>query len=623
MSAPKPKIKKIHASDKLPEAARTMTGAEMVVKAMVAEGTDTIFGYPGGAVLPLYDAIFRQNELRHILVRHEQAATHAAEGYARSTGKVGAVLVTSGPGATNAVTGLTDAMMDSIPLVCITGQVPSHLIGSDAFQEADTTGITRACTKYNYLVKDVNDLGRIVHEAFHIARSGRPGPVVIDVPKNILNATGSYAGKAVERKSYQPRIMGDEKMVERAIELMASAKRPIFYVGGGLVNSGEEACETLRELVRLTGFPITQTLMGLGAFPGSDPQFLGMLGMHGSLEANMAMHGCDVMINLGARFDDRVTGKLEAFSPKSKKIHVDIDPSSINKNVRVQVPIVGDVGLVLKQMLTVWKKKFPAARRVVASGNRPSSPKAGSDAAVFSRSACEDWWKQIDGWRAKQSFSYHQPAKGVIKPQHALARLDKAMRGKDFYITTDVGQHQMWAAQYITYDKPHRWMTSGGLGTMGYGLPAAMGVQIAHPEKLVVCVSGEASVQMNIQELSTIKQYRLPVKLFILNNHYMGMVRQWQEMFHGGRYAESYCDSLPDFVMLAKSYGIAGLRCDKLSDVDDCIAEMIKIKGPVVVDMQVDQNENVYPMIPAGAAHNEIVLGAGDRNDGKLDKNQV
>ena len=596
------KIKPSKALIKAPAESRSMNGAEIVVKAIVDEGTDTIFGYPGGAVLPLYDAIFKQNELRHILVRHEQAATHAAEGYARATGKVGAVLVTSGPGATNAVTGLTDAMMDSIPLVCITGQVPSHLIGSDAFQEADTTGITRACTKYNYLVKDVNDLGHIVHEAFHIARTGRPGPVVIDVPKNILNAAGAYAGKSQQmRKSYQPRIMGDEKMVERAVDLMASAKRPVFYVGGGLVNSGEEACETLRELVRLTGFPITQTLMGLGAFPGSDKQFLGMLGMHGSLEANMAMHDCDVMINLGARFDDRVTGRLDAFSPKSKKIHVDIDASSINKNVHVAVPIVGDAGLVLKQMITLWKKKRPQLDKAALSG----------------------WWKQIDGWRAKKSFSYVQPAKGAIKPQHALARLDHAIRGKDFYITTDVGQHQMWAAQYITYDKPHRWMTSGGLGTMGYGLPAAMGVQIAHPEKLVVCVSGEASVQMNIQELSTIKQYRLPVKVFILNNHYLGMVRQWQEMFHGGRYAESYCDSLPDFVMLAKAYGIAGLRCDKLSDVDDCIKEMLKIKGPVVVDMQVDQNENVYPMIPAGAAHNEVLLGAKDRDDGKLDKNQV
>jgi len=581
--------------------AREMTGAEMVIKAMVDQGCDTLFGYPGGAVLPVYDALFKQNQLRHILVRHEQAATHAAEGYARSTGKVGAVLVTSGPGATNAVTGLTDALMDSIPMVCITGQVPSHLIGSDAFQEADTVGITRSCTKYNYLVKDINDLGRIMHEAFHVARTGRPGPVVVDVPKNILNMTGSYYGKnGYERISYQPRIKGDERQVEKAIALMAEAKKPIFYVGGGLINAGEEACETLTQLVRATGFPITTTLMGLGAYPSSDRQWLGMLGMHGSLEANMAMHDCDVMICIGARFDDRVTGKLDMFSPRSKKIHVDIDPSSIHKNIRAHVPIVGDAGLVSLQLLTAWKKAKPKQ----------------------DKKAHAEWWKQIDGWRAKKSFSYKM-SKDIIKPQYALERLNTALQQtKDFYISTDVGQHQMWAAQYLKFDKPHRWMTSGGLGTMGYGMPCAMGVQVAHPDAPVVCVTGEASWLMNMQELSTIKQYRLPVKVFILNNRYMGMVRQWQQMFHGCRYSESYMDSLPDFVKLAESFVIAGMRCEKVSEVDTTIKKMLSIKGPVLVDMLVDQNENVYPMIPAGAAHNEILLGpeSGER---KLDKNQV
>jgi acetolactate synthase-1/2/3 large subunit len=578
-----------------------MTGAEMVIRAIAEQGTETVFGYPGGAVLPLYDALFKQNRLRHILVRHEQAATHAAEGYARSTGKVAAVIVTSGPGATNAVTGLTDALMDSIPMVCITGQVPSHLIGSDAFQEADTTGITRSCTKYNYLVRDVNDLGRIIHEAFHIARSGRPGPVVVDVPKNILNQSGLYYGKTgFERKSYNPVRTGDAKQVEKAIELMASAKRPVFYIGGGVINSGELACEALTALIRMTGFPVTSTLMGLGAYPSSDPQFLRMLGMHGSLEANMAMHDCDVMICIGARFDDRVTGKLGGFSPASKKIHVDIDASSINKNVQVHVPIVGDAGVVIKQMLSAWKALKPATNK----------------------KALADWWKQIEGWRAKHSFSYGK-SDSVIKPQYALERLAVALRKQDYYITTDVGQHQMWAAQFLPFDKPQRWMTSGGLGTMGYGMPCAMGVQIAHPDNPVVCVTGEASLMMNIQELSTIKQYRLPVKVFILNNQCMGMVRQWQEMFHGGRYSESYMESLPDFVKLAEAHGIKGLRATKVSEVDGAIREMLKTDGPVVLDMRVDAKENVYPMIPAGAAHNEIVLGPEGRNDGKLDKNQV
>ncbi len=578
-----------------------ITGAEMVVRAIADQGTDTVFGYPGGAVLPIYDALFKQNRLRHILVRHEQAATHAAEGYARSTGKVAAVIVTSGPGATNAVTGLTDALMDSIPMVCITGQVPSHLIGSDAFQEADTTGITRSCTKYNYLVRDVNDLGRIVHEAFHIARTGRPGPVVVDVPKNILNSPGLYYGKSgFERKSYNPQREGDARQIEKAIDLMAHAKRPVFYVGGGLINAGDLACEALTAFIRMTGFPVTTTLMGLGAFPGSDPQCLQMLGMHGSLEANMAMHDCDVMICIGARFDDRVTGKLEGFSPKSKKIHVDIDASSINKNVRVHVPVVGDAGVVVKQMMTAWKAR-----------------KAQPD-----RSALAAWWKQIEGWRAKKSFSYRM-SQDVIKPQYALERLYQAIKKRDFYATTDVGQHQMWAAQFLKFEQPRRWMTSGGLGTMGYGMPCALGAQIAHPEKTVVCVTGEASLMMNIQELSTLKQYRLPVKVFILNNRYMGMVRQWQEMFHGGRYSESYMDSLPDFVKLAEAYGIKGLRATKVGEMDNVIKEMLAHDGPVVVDVMVDQHENVYPMIPAGAAHHEIVLGPDGRNDGKLDKNQV
>ena len=572
--------------------AKEASGAEIIVKALVNEDVDVIFGYPGGAVLPVYDALFKQNSLRHILVRHEQAATHAAEGYARSTGKVGVVLVTSGPGATNAVTGLTDALLDSIPLVCITGQVPTHLIGSDAFQEADTTGITRSCTKYNYLIKDAEDIGRIIHEAFHIARSGRPGPVVIDIPKNLMNQMAEYRGKEkVNRPSYNPKAHADPMQVEKAVALMASAKRPVFYIGGGVINSGLQACEALKELVHLTGFPATCTLMGLGAFPGTDPQFIGMLGMHGSLEANMCMAECDVMVNIGARFDDRVTGRLDAFSVKSKKIHVDIDPSSINKNVRVHVPIVGDAGDVIKQMLALWKQH-----------------KATPDLS--------EWRTKIETWRARKSFSYKQGDK-IIKPQYALERLYELTKSQSAYVTTDVGQHQMWAAQFIKYDKPNHWMTSGGLGTMGYGMPAAVGVQIAHPEELVVCVTGEASIMMNIQELSTIMQYRLPLKIFILNNRYMGMVRQWQEMFHGSRYSESYMESLPDFVKLAEAYGMKGLRCENPADVDKTIKEMIATKGPVIVDMLVDQNENVYPMIPAGAAHYELVLGP-EENKGEI-----
>jgi len=580
------------------QAATDITGAEIIVKSLINEDVDTIFGYPGGAVLPVYDALFKQNQLRHILVRHEQAATHAAEGYARSTGKVGVVLVTSGPGATNAVTGLTDAMLDSIPLVCITGQVPTHLIGSDAFQEADTTGITRSCTKYNYLVRTIEDLPGIMHEAFHVARTGRPGPVVVDIPKNIMNQLTAYAGKPeINRSSYCPQFKADPAQVEKAVALMATAKRPVFYVGGGVINAGEEACAKLVKLVKMTGFPITNTLMGLGAYPGTDKQFIGMLGMHGSLEANMCMAECDVMINIGARFDDRVTGRLDAFSVNSKKIHVDIDPSSINKNVRVHVPIVGDAGDVIEQMITLWQQEKP-------------------------KNDLADWWKKIDAWRGKKSFSYKQ-GKDIIKPQHVLDRLNALTKKDTTYVTTDVGQHQMWAAQFLTFDKPHHWMTSGGLGTMGYGLPSAMGVQIAHPDALTVCVTGEASILMNIQELSTLMQYRLPVKILILNNRYMGMVRQWQEMFHGNRHSSSYMESLPDFIKLAEAYGMTGLRCDKVDEVDATIKKMIDTPGPVIVDMLVDQNENVYPMIAAGAAHYQLVMGPEDRDDAKLDKSQV
>ena len=570
-----------------------LTGAGIVIRALLDQGVDVIFGYPGGAVLPLYDELFKQNALRHILVRHEQAAVHAAEGYARSTGKVGVVLVTSGPGATNAVTGLTDALMDSIPVVCLTGQVPTHLIGNDAFQEADTTGITRPCTKHNYLVKNVADVGRVIHEAFYVARSGRPGPVVVDLPKDVLQAKHAYSGgsggASVRHKSYNPQVKGDAKHIEEAIELMARAKRPLFYCGGGVINSGPAASQLLTQFIRLTGFPCTLTLMGLGAFPASDPQFLGMVGMHGFYESNMAMHDCDVMINIGARFDDRVTGKLAAFSPHSKKIHVDIDRSSINKNVRVDLPIVGDVGRVLEDMIKIWK-----AKQV-----QPDTK------------ALKAWWAQIEQWRARKCLTYRNSTT-VIKPQFALERLYAAIKDKDFYITTEVGQHQMWAAQFLRFDKPNHWMTSGGLGTMGYGLPAAAGVQIAHPDALVIDVAGEASILMNIQEMSTVVQHRLPVKIFILNNQWMGMVRQWQELMHGGRYAESYTDSLPDFVKLAEAFGAVGLRAEKAGDVDGVIKEMIKVKRPVIVDVAVDQKENCFPMIPSGAAHNEMLLGPDD-----------
>ena len=576
-------------------ATEPMTGAEMVIKALVDQGVDVVFGYPGGAVLPIYDALFKQNRLRHILVRHEQAAVHAAEGYARSTGKVGAVLVTSGPGATNAVTGLTDALMDSIPLVCLTGQVPTHLIGNDAFQEADTTGITRPCTKHNYLVKQIGDLARVLHEAFYVARTGRPGPVVVDLPKDVLFATGAYTPlESVKHKTYRPQTKPDPKRIEEAIDLMAGAKRPIFYGGGGIINAGDRASALFKELVQLTGFPCTLTLMGLGAYPASDRQFLGMLGMHGNYEANLAMHGADVMINIGARFDDRVTGRVNAFSPGSKKIHVDIDPSSVNKNVHVDLAVIGDAAEVLAELIRTWK-----ARRI-----KPDVQ------------ALDRWWQQINEWRKRDCLRYRN-SDTIIKPQYALERLYALTRGHDTYITTEVGQHQMWAAQYLKFEQPRHWMTSGGLGTMGYGLPAAIGVQIAHPGALVIDVAGEASILMNIQEMSTAMQYRLPVKVFILNNQYMGMVRQWQELLHGGRYSESYTESLPDFVKLAEAFGGVGLRASKPSEVDGVIREMLAVDDrPVIVDVAVDQLENCFPMIPSGAAHNEMLLGPDDRTAG-------
>jgi acetolactate synthase I/II/III large subunit len=564
----------------------TMTGAEMVIRALQDQGVEHIFGYPGGAVLPIYDALFHQEKVKHVLVRHEQGAVHAAEGYARSSGKVGVVLVTSGPGATNAVTGLTDAMMDSIPIVCITGQVPTHLIGSDAFQECDTVGITRHCTKHNYLVKSIEDLPRVLHEAFYVASNGRPGPVVVDLPKDIQFKTGSYARPlSNQHKTYRPAVKGDMDKIRTAVDLMARAKRPVFYTGGGVVNSGPQAAALLRELVRLTGFPITSTLMGLGAYPASDRQFLGMLGMHGTYEANLAMHDCDVMINIGARFDDRITGRLDAFSPYSKRIHVDIDPSSINKNVKVDIPIVGDCAHVLEDMVRLWRQTAPQVDKV----------------------ALKEWHEKIDGWRARNCLAY-RPSADTIKPQYAVQRLYELTKGRDTYVTTEVGQHQMWAAQYFKFEDPNRWMTSGGLGTMGYGLPAAIGTQLAHPKALVIDIAGEASILMNMQEMSTAVQYRLPVKIFILNNEYMGMVRQWQELLHGGRYSQSYSESLPDFVKLAEAYGGVGMRCDKPADLDAAIREMIDIDRPVIFDCIVDKTENCFPMIPSGKAHNEMLL---------------
>ena len=572
-------------------------GAEILLRALKDQGVEVIFGYPGGAVLPIYDAIFNQNSIRHILVRQEGGAVHAAEGYARSTGKVGVVLVTSGPGATNAVTGLADALMDSIPVVCLTGQVPTHLIGNDAFQEADTTGITRPATKHNYLVKRSEDLARVVHEAFYVARSGRPGPVVIDLPKDILIAPAPYTEAADGHRSYRPRTEPNPEDIRRAVALLKNAKRPIIYAGGGVINSGPHASESLRQLIAATGFPVTNTLMGLGSCPASDPRFLGMLGMHGTYEANLAMHGCDVMLAIGARFDDRVTGRLNAFSQGSRKIHIDIDPSSLNKNVPVEVAIVSDAGKGIDALLAAWK----------------------ADPTPVDAVALTSWWRQIDEWREKKCLAYTQDMTpgAIIRPQYAIQRLYEITRAikKDIFITTEVGQHQMWAAQYFHFDRPNHWMTSGGLGTMGYGLPAAMGVQIAHPDALVIDIAGEASVLMNIQEMGTLAQYRLPVKVFILNNEYMGMVRQWQELLHGGRYSESYSAALPDFVKLADAFHAKGLRARTVDELDAVILEMLESDTAVIADIAVDPKENCFPMIPSGAAHNDMILGVGSESD--------
>jgi len=575
------------------------SGAEIVFKCLEDQKVKHIFGYPGGAVLPLYDELKNHPSIKHILVRHEQGAGHAAEGYARSTGKPGVVLVTSGPGATNVVTALTDAYMDSVPLVCISGQVPTHLIGTDAFQECDTTGITRPCTKHNWLVKDINDLPRIMHEAFEVATTGRPGPVLVDIPKDIQFAKAKYfKAKKAKKEKKKSSTRFNQKDIDQLVDLMKKASKPVFYTGGGVINSGPRASELLRELVSLTGFPITSTLQGLGAYPGDDNQFLGMLGMHGTYEANNAMHDCDLLINIGARFDDRITGKIDEFSPKSKKVHIDIDPSSINKIVKVDLSIVGDVSDVIISTTKTLKKK----NLNLGKSNKQKISK---------------WWQQIQKWRTKQSLSFIN-SDTVIKPQHAVQRLYELTKNQDTYITTEVGQHQMWAAQHYKFNKPNRWMTSGGLGTMGYGLPAAVGVQVAHPEKLVVDIAGEASILMNIQEMSTAVQYNLPVKIFILNNQYMGMVRQWQELLHEKNYSESYSKALPDFVKLAEAYGCVGIRADNPDELDDKIQEMINTEGPVIFDCHVDQNENCYPMIPSGKPHNQMLLGLKDQTENKI-----
>ena len=577
---------------------KLLSGAEIVFKSLEDQNVEFIFGYPGGAVLPIYDELKNHKSIKHILARHEQGAGHAAEGYARSSGKPGVLLVTSGPGATNAVTALTDAYMDSVPVVCISGQVPTHLIGTDAFQECDTTGITRPCTKHNWLVKDVNDLAEIMHKAFEIATTGRPGPVLVDIPKDIQFNKGVYKSKKIKTSK---NLNGSKlnkvnlKDLDKFIEMMKNSSKPIFYSGGGVINSGPKASELLRELVSLTGFPITSTLQGLGAYPGDDPQFLGMLGMHGTYEANNAMHDCDLMINIGARFDDRITGKIDEFSPKSKKIHIDIDPSSIGKNVKVDLAITSDVSELLQNLINRFKEK----NKNFINSNKQKTSK---------------WWEQINKWREKKSLNFIN-SKETIKPQHAVQRLYELTKDQDTFITTEVGQHQMWAAQHYKFNKPNRWMTSGGLGTMGYGLPAAIGVQVAHPKKLVVDIAGEASILMNMQEMSTAVQYRLPVKIFILNNEYMGMVRQWQELLHDKNYSESYTEALPDFVKLAEAYGAVGIRAKTPDELDEKIKEMINSDQPVIFDCLVDKQENCYPMIPSGKPHNQMLLGPEDEKD--------
>jgi len=578
---------------------KLISGAEIVFKCLEDQKVEHIFGYPGGAVLPIYDELKNHPSIKHILVRHEQGAGHAAEGYARSTGKPGVVLVTSGPGATNVVTALTDAYMDSVPIVCISGQVPTHLIGTDAFQECDTTGITRPCTKHNWLVKDINDLPRIMHEAFEVATTGRPGPVLVDIPKDIQFAKAKYF-KTKKKIKLKAKSLNAFKQsdIDQLVDLMKKASKPVFYTGGGVINSGPKASELLRELVSITGFPITSTLQGLGAYPGDDNQFLGMLGMHGTYEANNAMHDCDLLINIGARFDDRITGKIDEFSPKSKKVHIDIDPSSINKIVKVDLSIVGDVSEVIKSTTKTLKKK----NLNLEKSNKQKISK---------------WWQQIQKWRIKQSLNFVNSNK-IIKPQHAVQRLYELTKNQDTYITTEVGQHQMWAAQHYKFNKPNRWMTSGGLGTMGYGLPAAIGVQVAHPKKLVVDIAGEASILMNIQEMSTAVQYNLPVKIFILNNQYMGMVRQWQELLHEKNYSESYSKALPDFVKLAEAYGCVGIRAEDPDELDEKIEEMINTDGPVIFDCHVDQDENCFPMIPSGKPHNQMLLGPKDQEENKI-----
>ncbi len=575
------------------------SGAEIVFKCLEDQDVEFIFGYPGGAVLPIYDELKNHSSIKHILVRHEQGAGHAAEGYARSSGKPGVVLVTSGPGATNVVTALTDAYMDSVPLVCISGQVPTHLIGTDAFQECDTTGITRPCTKHNWLVKDIKDLSKILHEAFHVATTGRPGPVLIDIPKDIQFAKTNYAKPKKEKKlNGKLHNKFSQNEIDELVNLISKAKKPVIYTGGGVINSGPKASETLREFVRLIGFPITSTLQGLGAFPGDDNQFIGMLGMHGTYEANNAMHDCDLLINIGARFDDRITGKIDEFSPKSKKVHIDIDPSSINKIIKVDLAIVGDVNEVLKTVI----KKINKKQNDLKNSNKQNISK---------------WWEQIQKWRTKDSLGFINSDE-TIKPQHAVKRLYELTKNQDTFITTEVGQHQMWAAQHYKFNKPNRWMTSGGLGTMGYGLPAAVGVQIAHPDKLVIDIAGEASVLMTMQEISTAVQYNLPIKIFVLNNQYMGMVRQWQELLHEKNYSESYSEALPDFVKLAEAYGCKGIKANNPNELDEKIVEMINHNGPVIFDCQVDPNENCFPMIPSGKPHNQMILGPKDQEENKI-----